>query len=453
MPKILFFQPTVDDCLAQIEEELSVDTANIVLTSKNEFSKELKKKARDAWSFLILNEAASKFSLRTNQVKAVKEGDVLIINEFSAESLSLELMKHLDCPNITILAPITEHYYKNRPLFLVSIPKSGTHLLYKLVELMGYAAGVVHNNNPLPGNWYCVEYSNSHTTAKDFFIDSVRKAPFGNKAHPFPVTPTLFIYRNPLDILISEANYYHLEDATVFSSYLRHLNFEERLSRLIFDPNLLGTIRDRINNFVPWFDFENVISLSFEELVGARGGGDDDMMHRLIWSIQLKLHVPGDPENIAENLFDRSSPTFKEGKIGSSRTKLTVKAMKEFFELNQDFMYETGYLDKSVSLDETQSILEKVNKISSRAEQCLTKPLQIRKILFEDTSFNVEWMYIGHNIVKLAERYYAIPCDAGPVDLLQLRQDNQLDTLLSASSLQSLKAKVVSKSLRVVAYT
>ena len=116
-------------------------------------------------------------------------------------------------------------------------------------------------------------------------------------------------------------------------------------------------------------------------------------------------------------------------------------------------MYSTGYLDESVNLDNPLSVLDKTNKLSRHTQQFLNKPLRIRKIRFEDTPFNVEWMYIGHNIVKLADRYYAIPCDPGPVDLLQLRRDNALDTLLSANSLQSLKAKIVGNSLRVVAFT
>ena len=64
---------------------------------------------------------------------------------------------------------------------------------------------------------------------------------------------------------------------------------------LIDDPWLFGSFRDRMAGFVPWLEFSNVIPVSFEELVGARGGGDDATQRRLIWSLQLKLHVPGSP--------------------------------------------------------------------------------------------------------------------------------------------------------------
>lgn len=452
MNSICFFEPNIDSCLASLESIEFLDAGKVILTNWNDFSEKLVKKANKKLQFVCLKDSDIKFPWRVKKVNEVEPQDVILVNQFVAEELSNELMQYINSKNARLLAPITEHYYKNRSLFLVSIPKSGTHLLYKLVELLGYSPGVVHNNNPAPGSWYCVEYSNSHTAAKDFFIDSVRKAPFGNKAHPFPITPTLFIYRNPLDIWVSEANYYHLEDATVFSSYLKHLSFDERLMRLLSDPHLLGTIRDRINNFVPWFDFENVIPLSFEELVGKRGGGDDNLMHRLIWSIQLKLHVPGKPENFAQNLFDINSPTFKGGQIGAAKSQLTSEAINEFFRLDLDFMYATGYLNKSVQLDDKNGIIQKVNLFSNKVDIYINRPLSIMKSNFGNIPFNVEWMFLGHNIVKFNHRYYALSIDAGPIDLVQMKKNNQLENLMSASSLQSIKAKVISQSMRVVAH-
>lgn len=101
-----------------------------------------------------------------------------------------------------------------------------------------------------------------------------RRSPFGNRHHPFTTSPAPFIYRNPLDILVSKANYYHRDGNAAFSGYLQGRSFEERLPVLIDDPWLFGSIRDRIVGFVPWLA-PNVIPVSFEELVGARGGGDD----------------------------------------------------------------------------------------------------------------------------------------------------------------------------------
>jgi hypothetical protein len=101
---------------------------------------------------------------------------------------------------------------------------------------------VVCPEEPKPDLWYCLESSNTHTSAHHLFLDIVHRSHFGNRLHPFPKSPVIFIYRNPLDIVVSEANYYHEDGKTAFSGYLNHLCFEERLIRLIDDPWLLGTI-------------------------------------------------------------------------------------------------------------------------------------------------------------------------------------------------------------------
>jgi len=74
------------------------------------------------------------------------DGTILFIPE--AISLSCRLMEYLESSGHTVIAPITDHYYKNKPLFLISIPKSGTHLLYELVQTFGYTPGVLCPDKP-----------------------------------------------------------------------------------------------------------------------------------------------------------------------------------------------------------------------------------------------------------------------------------------------------------------
>ena len=200
-----------------------------------------------------------------------------VLTETDPEALSEQLLQHADQDFAHIVAPRTVRHFRAQPLFLVTIPKSGTHLMRGLLRAFGYAEGNEHNYRPEPGTWYCLEYSNTHTRAADFFVDSVRRAPFGNRHHPFAYTPTLFLYRNPLDVLVSEANYYHRDGNAIFAGYLGALDREQRLNRLISDPWLLGSLRDRMVAYVPWLDFPNVAPVSFEELVGGAGGGDDEL--------------------------------------------------------------------------------------------------------------------------------------------------------------------------------
>ena len=363
-------------------------------------------------------------------VKAPESGltPCLILADSDPAALSQQLLKLVDLRDGIVIAPRTRHAYDARPLFLISIPKAGTHLLYALARAFGYDAGIVLPEWPRPRHWYCVEYSNSHTRAPDFFIDTVRRSPFGNRHHAFATSPALFIYRNPLDILVSEANYYHRDGNAIFGGYLANRSFEERLLTLIEDPWLFGTLRDRMAGFVPWLEFPNVVPVSFEELVGARGGGDDAVQRRLIWSLQLKLHVPGQPDAFASQVFDPESATFNSGQIGAHREKLGERARKRFLELPQDFMRALGY----AAPDSPGA-----GRFPARAEEFILRPLATSEETFWDTPILIEAGCHGRNIVRYRGRFYGTRDE----DLTRL-QDDALARLPSAVEIAPLRRKL-----------
>jgi hypothetical protein len=323
----------------------------------------------------------------------------LVIAQNAAEPANGDLSAFLDKDG-TVVAPPGPPL----PLFLISIPKSGTHLLYELARALGYRDGVVCPDSPAAGTWYCVEFSNSHTRAADFLVDTTRRAAFGNKHHPFFRSPALFIYRNPRDILVSESNWFHKAKNSPLAGYLSSLTQEERLLRLADDPWLLGSLRERVGAFIPWLDFPNVIPLSFEELVGSRGGGSDKAQLDLIWSLQLKLRVPGRPEDIAGKVFNPGSPTFTEGRIGAWREQLTPQVKDKLRTLGSDYLEIYGYADEATA-------------VPSRAGEFRRRALRLAADEFSATPIAVEMGYLRHDIVLYNRRYYAVPHAFGPVDL------------------------------------
>lgn len=451
MQYLNFFNANTLDCVSKIQEISQSTKERIVFDVLNDFSESVIEALGDGFTFVALHHSVD----ATNRhnvalVTELSDSDVFVITQSDPEQVSQTLLNQLNRQNIQILAPITAHYFKNRALFLISIPKGGTHLLYRLAEALGFQPAIEHQGDVNLGCWYCVEYSNSHTVARDFFIDSVRRAPFGNRQHPFARTPALFIYRNPLDIVVSEANYYHREGATTFSSYLRHMTFDDRLMRLIDDPYLLGSIRDRIVNFIPWFDCENVIPISFEELVGEKGGGDNKLRDQLIWSLQLKLHIPGSPTELARTIFDESSPTFHEGRIGASKDKMSEAAIEKFFNLNQDFMQICGYANEPLDGKLGKKVFEKINRFPSRVSEFMCRPLKLSTEDFSFTPIAIETSFLGHNLVRFNHQYFALPQSAGAIDLMDLYNNQQLGTLVAASNLNDLKAKIIQSSLAYV---
>ncbi|MFC1828894.1 hypothetical protein ACFL0O_04695 [Thermodesulfobacteriota bacterium] len=359
--------------------------------------------------------------------------DASILFTSGAKDLSSRLMGYVDLKQGVVIAPITNHYYKNKPLFLISIPKSGTHLLYELAEALGYRPGIVCPDNPTPGFWYCIEYSNSHTSAKDFFIDTVRRSPFGNRAHPLFKSPALFIYRNPLDVVVSEANYYHKDGNTGFYGYLSNKSFQERLLTLIDDPWMLGSIRDRIGNYIPWLEFGNVIPVSFEELIGPKGGGDIETLTRLIWSIQLKLHIPGTPSQFGNRIFKEDSPTFHKGQIGSYLDGFTELVFEKFNNLPQDFMETLGY-----DVDDRNNPL----LLPKRTEEFRKRPLTYSESDFDNTPITVLYNFLGHNIVKFRKEFYIIPLSIGTMDLSKEKRST-LKKFETAKGIDEAKQKII----------
>lgn len=358
--------------------------------------------------------------------------DAVILLEERADELAGMLHDLSSSASIKVLAPVTDRHWTRQPLFLISIPKSGTHLLYSLAEIMGYEPGLEFGDFPAPGKWYCLEYSNSHTVARDFFIDSVRRAPFGNRHHPFMSSPAIFIYRNPLDILVSEANYYHRDGKTSFAGYLSRLSFEERIERLVDDRWLLGSIRERVGQFLPWLEFPNVIPVSFEELIGPAGSGSRAEQENLVWSLQLKLQVPGDPAQIGDKVFDPGSPTFFQGQIGGFRSALTPASMDKFSALPQDFMEDLGY-----SLRDLPDIRPR------RAQEFRSRPLSLSKTTHDDVPIAVEYNYLSFNLIRYRRRIYGVPQAMGPSFDLTTLDPDRLAQFPNAASTTELKQKLL----------
>ncbi|MAF94744.1 MAG: hypothetical protein CMM60_03180 [Rhodospirillaceae bacterium] len=358
-----------------------------------------------------------------------EDGDpeVVLLLEENPDKLATALLSYVNQPDIRIIAPLTDLYWRNRPLFVISIPKSGTHLVFRLAEALGFGEGGICPDNPIAGHWYYVEHSNAHTPATKFFNDTVLRAPFGNRAHPFMRSPALFSYRNPLDVVVSEANYYHKDGKTPFAGYLDALSFDQRLSRLVDDTWLLGSIRDRVGMFAPWLDFPNVIPVSFEEMVGSAGGSTKQAQLKLVWSIMLKLQVPGSPEEIAGKISDRASPTFREGKAGTYAESFTADAQAKFEALPQDFMEDYGY-----------GSFQNNPVLSTRTQEFLGRPLKLSKAEDYKTPFIAEAMYLGHNLVAYGGHFYGIDTALGPFDITKKTQDEMKD-IPKAEDLVTLK--------------
>lgn len=243
-----------------------------------------------------------------------------ILFEQDPEALSKILLSYVDLESGCLIAPVTSRRASRQQHYVVTIPKSGTHLLLKLLDLLAIPYSPdADGGGTVTGTWKVLHGGDTHTPFEPFFANLPWHGP-DRRRHPFFASPTVFLYRHPLDILGSEVNYLTSYEATPFAHCFAHLPEADRLELLISGP--LGSLDGRVMAYVGWLHCPNVIPLSFEELVGPLGGGPADSQWRAVWSLQLKLHAPGDARSLAAALYDERSPTFFRGQIGRHRSLL-----------------------------------------------------------------------------------------------------------------------------------
>ena len=320
----------------------------------------------------------------------ISDSDLLVINSDSSTDVS-RVMHDCIGKKVAVIAPITDHHISKRTVFLMSIPKAGTHMLIRLLGLMGLERS--SDRAPRPGTWCTPVGYEYHAPCRELLANDWFN-PLGR--HLFFRSPAIFVYRNPLDIAVSELDWF-VKPEHSFSGYLNCCTDDrERLSRLIADDSVMGSIRDRINRYAGWMNFGNVIPVSYEELVGASGGGEDTQQANSIWALQLKLHVAGCPEEFGRQLYDPGSATFSKGKIGRHKERFTDEHWTALETLPQDFMRALGYAKGSVA--------------SSRVDELLKRPLVVKQLADEQlfTPKLVREDYLGWNIVEIAGQYFPV---------------------------------------------
>lgn len=299
--------------------------------------------------------------------------------------------------NVTFLTSKTKNYFKQKRLFLVSVPKSGTHLLFKFASALGFKDGRWRNNNQIEkGEWGFLDNANSHTNPLSFFEHAVSIANFGNREHLFPSNPTMFIYRSPWDLLLSEAEYYGKPGKTIFSGALMFLNLVQKMKFLLSGNNALSPFGVRIKSYLGWFNFPNVLPVSYEALVGAVGSGSSRVKLELIWKTMLKLEVDGDVPDVAALLYDVESATFNVGKAFRHTTETSFASLtEEEIETIGDLSVSFGYKSKPDS--NTISVRSYLDQKYYLQDEQIIDP-----VLYHSNFFK-------YNIAKYKGYFYAIP--------------------------------------------
>ncbi|SMF71743.1 hypothetical protein SAMN06265365_12830 [Tistlia consotensis] len=276
--------------------------------------------------------------------------ELVVVIETAGPALGSILMDYVERPDAELLCLKTAWHYSQRPLLFSSVPKSGTHLALALLQAFGYEIfrdprkelnlrrGVANellrdrqlgehvvrlfspDSPALPGGVvYPMAEPSFHMPFSRLF--EVLSG-MGIRRTRILELPIVFSYRNPLGVMISEAWAYRDSKRHILGHYFSTFEDTESICHDLVRGIALISLVERLGEYPGWLRLANVLPVSFEELVGAEGGGDAAIQRQLIWSLQLKLQIPGDPRDYAAGIYDRRSPTFRRGRLDAFADEL-----------------------------------------------------------------------------------------------------------------------------------
>lgn len=232
----------------------------------------------------------------------------------------------------------------NNTVLLISIPKSGTHLLFKTIKNITHQDIVFENSMKSCKNHNLFNISvedldlcttvhaslplHSHLTYKKEYEQLLLK----KKA------VVLFNIRDPRDQAVSLAHWQ--KDLPPHFPHAIGLPFNEVLTKVIIN------IERSYSNWLPWMNYPYALTVRFEDLVGTLGGGNNEKQLETIKAIARHVSVDLSDERadeIAKDLFGITKQTFRKGQIGSWKKEFTPE-QKELFKIyGGELLVKLGY--------------------------------------------------------------------------------------------------------------
>jgi hypothetical protein len=253
---------------------------------------------------------------------------------------------------------------------LMSIHKAGTNLVGRLLESVGYTMvgpGFQESYRGLNKLWHAKGRPfRSWATSPDGLVQFIlSEYPRGTGASVHRLSaastrtasilkrriPIIFNHRDPRDVMISEI-YYIMRTPPPFESRRR----ESRLLKSM--PSMAARLDHCLDAGADYFDGvfrqhewlledPRILCVSYEQLVGPRGGGSRSVQLHTTRRVMDYLSVPGKrAATIASRLYSEGARTFRQGKIGSWREEFTPHLRRKFNRLHRDILNRYGYPER-----------------------------------------------------------------------------------------------------------
>lgn len=235
-----------------------------------------------------------------------------------------------------------------RPTAVVlTIPKSGTHLLKKILEEMV--------QGPLHPFGHTVNRAKTVKQVKKkiggIFLDMLLPDyDFLRECRAKDYMKVVLI-RDLRDVVVSFVHFMEAKEmAWMPIEQIREFNrlpFDERVSRLIEFPRTNCGTRWIAENFLKWQENETVLICRYEDLVGPRGGGNREKQEKAIKQIANHLNIPLSEERLSTILETSFGDTFtfRKGQIGDWKETFKPHHIELFKKTMGDTLSKMGYHD------------------------------------------------------------------------------------------------------------
>lgn len=267
-----------------------------------------------------------------------------------------------------------------------SLPKSGTHLLGRLMYLLGMVerqpgltGGLVRRTarNPLhnmkkkrrlagsandglnidldiPSNCVSKKWLHEYLSTIKHGEYLTAHLPYDQELRQFLGVRDFrlfFIYRDPRDVLISLANFHqrsHKPFQQVFNAADPIERWNLALEGIRAGNSVLSPLAERLSRAQGWIKDPAVCAVRFEDLIGGNGGGDFEIQRNVLTCILEALGVKilsKELTYLQDNLFYRQSATFHKGQIGQWKTEMSDSDLAMVNEQLSAMITAYGYAD------------------------------------------------------------------------------------------------------------
>lgn len=263
-------------------------------------------------------------------------------------------------------------------LVINTLPKSGTHLMNKLLDSMGYQfSGGNFSSTTLYGKNELIKFLFRGVMMGQSGVDLgldipavvrsswVRKTlltqqdgqycgghlPYSEDMYSLLQQADirmLYMLRDPRDVLLSWAHYVPNVEWHYGRGGLVGLNLEQCVRMILYgyhSKNFFSVpFSEMLTSSYGWARHTSTFVVKFEDLVGGCGGGCDDAQLSTIEKIASFAEVGGgiDVAKILKSLFG-GTKVFRKGQIGSWKNELSSALVNEINEMLEINLIEMGY--------------------------------------------------------------------------------------------------------------